>query len=122
MDIRPIRTEADNELALQRIDALMDARPGTSEGDELDVLVTLVEAFEEQRYPIDPPEPIVFLREVMEWMNKSQVDLADLLGSRSRASEVLNRQRPLTLKQIRTISSAWNIPADPLIREYELSA
>lgn len=122
MDIRPIRTEADNELALERIDAIMDARPGTTEGDELDVLVTLVEAFENQRYPIDPPDPIEFLREVMEWMDKSQVDLADVLGSRSRASEVLNRQRPLTLKQIRTISRVWNIPADPLIREYDLSA
>lgn len=121
MKIRPIKTEADYERTLARIDALMDAEPDTPEGDELDVLATLAEAWEERRYPIDPPDPVDFLKDAMEMMGKDQSALAALLKSRPRASEILNRQRPLTLTQIRTIAAAWNLPAELLVREYELA-
>ena len=119
--IRPIRNEADYEWNLARIDALMDAEPGTPEGDELDVLATLVEKWEERHYPIEQPDPVEFLKYAMESMEKDQSDLAKILNSRPRASEILNRQRPLTLKQIRTIAKAWNLPTELLVQDYELA-
>ena len=122
MNIKPIRNEADHEAALQRIEAIFGAEPGTDDGDELDILLVLVERFEELHYPIDAPDPIEFLEYLMELHGARQPDLARLLGSRSRASEILNRKRPLTLDQIRKICAAWQVPVEPLIREYELSA
>jgi HTH-type transcriptional regulator/antitoxin HigA len=122
MKIKPIRNEADYEAALERIHAIFGAEPGTDEGDELDILTLLVEHYEELHYPIEPPDPIEFLEYLMELRGAKQAELAKLLGSRSRASEILNRKRPLTLEQIRKISAAWQVPVEPLIREYELSA
>jgi antitoxin component HigA of HigAB toxin-antitoxin module len=122
MNIKPIRSEADYEAALKRIHAIFGAPPGTDKGDELDVLTVLVERYEELHYPIEPPDPIEFLEYLMELRGAKQAELAKLLGSRSRASEILNRKRPLTLDQIRKISAAWQVPIEPLIREYELSA
>lgn len=122
MNIKPIHSEAVYVASLNRIDALMDAKPGTPEGDELDILVTLVEVYEKKHYPIDAPDPIEFIKNVMEFLGIDQAGLAELLKSRPRASEILNRRRQLTLGQIRQISSAWNIPADPLIREYDLAS
>ena len=120
MNIKPIHSEADYLDSLARIDALMDANPGTPEGDELDILATLVEAYEENHYPIDVPDPVEFIKNVMEFLGLDQAEFGRLLKSRPRASEILNRRRQLTLNQIRQITTAWNVPADPLIRDYEL--
>jgi HTH-type transcriptional regulator/antitoxin HigA len=122
MNIKPIRNEADYEAALQRIHAIFEAQPDTDEGDELDILTLLVERYEDLHYPIESPDPIEFLEYLMELRGAGQSELARLLGSRSRASEILNRKRPLTLDQIRKISAAWQVPVEPLIREYELTA
>jgi HTH-type transcriptional regulator/antitoxin HigA len=121
MNIKPIHSETDYLESLARVDALMDAKPGTLEGDELDILVSLVQAYEEKHFPIDAPDPVEFIKNVMDFLGLDQAEFARLLQSRPRASEILNRRRPLTLGQIRRISSAWKVPADPLIRKYELT-
>lgn len=121
MNIKPIHSEADYLESLARIDALMDAIPRTPEGDELDILATLIEAYEERHHPIEAPDPVEFIKNVMEFLGKDQAEFGRLLQSRPRASEILNRRRSLTLSQIRQITSAWKIPADPLIKEYELA-
>lgn len=121
MDIKPIRTELDYDAALARIDRLMGAVPNTPESDELDVLVTLVEAYEANRWPIEAPDPISAVEHVMEARGFRQKDLAALIGSQPRASEVLSRRRPLTLPIIRALSSEWHVPADLLVREYDLA-
>lgn len=122
MNVKPIRSEDDYDAALAAIDPLMGAAPGTPESDELEVLVTLVEAYEAARWPVGPPDPISAIEHVMEARGLRQKDLAALIGSQPRASEVLNRRRPLTLRMIRTIAAEWNLPADVLVREYDLSA
>ncbi|MGB5487815.1 MAG: transcriptional regulator [Lysobacterales bacterium] len=122
MNIKPIHSEDDYVESLARIDALMDAKPGTPQGDELDILATLVEAYEESRYPVEAPDPVEFIKNVMEFLGLDQAELGRLLQSRPRASEILNRRRQLTLNQIRQITTAWKVPADPLIREYELTS
>ena len=121
MDFKPIRTEADYDLALALIDGLMGAVPGTREGDDLEVLVTLVEAYEAEHWPMEAPDPISAIEHVMEARGFRQKDLAALIGSQPRASEVLNRQRPLTLAMIRALSAEWSLPADLLVREYDLA-
>jgi HTH-type transcriptional regulator/antitoxin HigA len=120
MDIKPIKNSTDYEITLKRVDELMDAEADTPEGDELEVLALMVDAYEETHYPIDAPDPIEYLKDIMEFKGYGQKDLAKLLNSRPRASEVLSRQRPLSLSMIRRISQAWQIPTGPLIREYEL--
>jgi len=120
MNILPIKNVADYEAALERADELMDAKANTPEGDELEVLALVIEAYEDTHYPIDDPDPIEFLKDVMEFQGYVQKDLARLLNSRPRASEILNRQRPLTLSMIRQISQDWHVPAGPLTREYRL--
>ena len=122
MNIRPITNTADHEAVLERVSELMDAERDTPEGDELEVLTLLLEAYEEAQYPIDDPDPINFLKDVMEFRGFVQKDLAQLLNSRPRASEILNRQRPLTLSMIRLISQAWQVPVKPLIREYDIAS
>ena len=121
MDIKPIRTDADYEAALRRVEEMMSARHLTPEGDELDVLVTLLEAYEQKRFVIDAPDPVDFNKNAMEFMGVEQSGLPALLNSRSRASEILNRRRPLSLEHIRKIVSGLHIPADPLINEYDLN-
>ena len=120
MDVSAIRTKADYAAALERINALMGAAYGTPEGDELDVLAMLVEAYEQRHFAIEAPDPVEFIKNVMEFLGIGQNGLAAILNSRSRASEILNRRRPLTLDQIRRITSAWHVPADPLVKEYEV--
>ncbi len=121
MNVRPLRSEADYEAALERIDALMGAKPGTKKGDELEVLVTLVEAYEEKHYPIDPPDPVEAIKFAMEQFGLTQSDLVALLGgSRSRASELLNRKRRLSLTQAQVLHEKWNVPAEALLRRYDL--
>jgi HTH-type transcriptional regulator/antitoxin HigA len=121
MKIRPIRTNDDLTAALARIDALWGKEPGTPEGDELDILVDLVEHYESKHFPVEPMEPIALLKAHMETTARTQADLAALLGSRPRASEVLNRKRALTVDMIHRLSSEWHIPADCLVKPYHLA-
>ena len=120
MRIKPIKSEADYDAALTAIDRLMGATPGTPEGDELDILVTLVEAYEAAHWAIEAPDPISAIEHVMEARGLRQKDLAAVIGSQPRASEVLNRRRPLTLPMIRALSAQWDLPADLLVHEYDL--
>ena len=115
--IRPIHNEADYEAALAEIDSLMDAIPGTPEGDRLDVLVTLVVAYEARHWAIDAPDPIEAVRIRMEQKNLRQRDLEPMIGSRGRVSEVLSRKRSLTLPMIRRLAKGLDLPADVLIQE-----
>lgn len=119
MEIRPIRTDADHEAALREIDRLWGSAPGTDDGDRLDVLATLVERYEETRWPIPRSTPREVLKFMMEQNDRSQTDLANLLGSRSRASEILSGKRELSLDQIRLLAREWHIPAASLIGELE---
>jgi HTH-type transcriptional regulator / antitoxin HigA len=123
VDIHPIRTEADYEAALKDIETYFDREPelGSSEADRFDVLATLIEAYERERWPIDPPDPVEAIRYCMEQQGRSQSDLAVLLGSRSRASEILSRRRPLTLEMVRKLHLEWGIPAESLLRAYDLA-
>jgi HTH-type transcriptional regulator/antitoxin HigA len=118
MDIRPIQTEADYDWALAEIEAYFAAEPkaGSAEAQRFDVLATLIEAYEAKHWPIEPADPIDAIRYKMEISGLTQADLARLLGSASRASEVLNRKRPLTMVMIQKLSRDWGIPADSLIR------
>ena len=120
MNIKPIKSEADYDKALTVIDGLMGAAPDTPESDELKVLVTLVEAYEAERWRIEAPDPILVIEHVMEARGLRQKDFAALIGSQPHASEVLNRRRALTLSMIRTLSTEWNLPTDTLVREYDL--
>lgn len=123
MDVRPLRTDDDLEWALKEIEPYFETEParGTPEGDRFDVLATLIEAYENARHPIQPSDPVDILRFAIEDLGRSQNELAELLGSRSRASEILHRKRHLTLEQIRAISAAWNIPVAALAPDYELA-
>jgi HTH-type transcriptional regulator/antitoxin HigA len=118
MDIRPIRNDEDHRAALAEIDRLWGASAGTDEGDKLDILAVLVDKYEENRWPFEEPawDPVDVLHYAIEELGHTQVELADLLGSRSRASEILTRRRALTLAMIRTISEKWKIPAKLLIK------
>jgi HTH-type transcriptional regulator/antitoxin HigA len=123
MDIRPIRTETDHRAALKEIEACWGATEGTEEGDRLDVLLALIDAYEEKHWLIDVDEnfdPVDVLNHAIEEMGHSQADLAELLGSRSRASEILSRRRALTVDMIHKISKAWKISADLLVRPYRI--
>lgn len=115
-DIKPIRSEADYEAALAEIDRLWEAAEGTPESDRLDVLATLVEAFEDENYPTDPPDPIEAIKFRMEQQGLTLSDLESLLGSRGRVSEILNRRRGLSLDMIRRVHEQLGISADVLIR------
>jgi len=115
MNIQPIRNSSDHERALKRIEALMSAENGTDEGDELDVLATLVEAYERKRFVIDAPDPIKAIRFRMEQMGLERKDLEPFLGSRARVSEILNKRRSLSLAMIRSLHENLDIPLDALI-------
>ena len=119
MEIKPIKTEADYEATLAEIEQLFEAEPGTWEGDRLDVLTTLVEAYEDEHYSIPSPDPIEAIRYYMESRGLVRRDLEPYIGSRARVSEVLNRKRPLTLTMIRRLHKELGIPADVLIEPYE---
>jgi HTH-type transcriptional regulator / antitoxin HigA len=120
MDIKPIRTTRDYQSAMKEVEALWDARPGTKEADRLEVLTLLVQAYEAEHYPVPDPDPIELLLHVMEARGLTRKDLEPYIGSRARVAEVLNRIRPLTLDMIRRLSEGLGIPADILVRKYEL--
>lgn len=119
MDVRPIRTEADYHASLVEIARLMHAESGTPEGDRLDVLATLVEAYEAAHFPINAPDPIEAVIYMMEQKGLTRRDLEPAIGSRARIAEVLNRRRPLTLPMIRALSALLDIPADVMIQPYQ---
>jgi HTH-type transcriptional regulator/antitoxin HigA len=120
MEIRPIKSEAEYEAALVEIERLLDARPDTPEGDRLEVLVILVENYEEKHYPIPLPDPIEAIRYHMESRGLTRRDLEPYIGSRARVSEILNRKRPLTMEMIRNLHEGLGISADILIKPYDL--
>ena len=115
MEIKPIKNNRDYRAALNEIDRLMDARPNSAEGDRLDVLATLVEAWEEKHWPIDSPDPVEAILFAMEHRGLSRRDLEPFIGSRARVAEVLNHKRPLTLAMIRRLHDGLGIPAEALI-------
>lgn len=125
MDIHPIRTDEDHRAALVEIDACWGAAEGTEKGDRLDVLVALVESYEARRWPMESRkrfDPVDVLHHAIDEFGHTQAELAELLGSRSRASEVLARKRALNVDMIHKISNAWKIPADLLVRPYKTAA
>ena len=113
--IRPIRTDEDHARALGRIEELWGAAEGSPEADELEVLVTLVDAYEARHHPIDPPDPVAAILFRMEQQGLTRADLEPCIGSRGRVSEVLNRKRPLTLRMIRRLRDTLGISADVLV-------
>lgn len=115
MDVRVIRSDEDLTEAFREIEALWGAEPGTEAGDKLDALIALTTAFEDRHYAIPKGPAVDVLRYSMEQNGRTQADLGRLLGSRSRASEILNGRRPLTLEQIRVLAREWKIPAGALV-------
>jgi HTH-type transcriptional regulator / antitoxin HigA len=121
MQLKPIRTEVDYEEALQEIERLMDAEAGTLEGDRLEILATLVEAYEAEHHPIEAPDPIAALEYLMEQRGIKRADLVPLLGSRSRVSEILNRKRRLTIEMAWRLHRELGMPAEAVIKPYQLA-
>jgi HTH-type transcriptional regulator/antitoxin HigA len=115
-DLKPIRTERDYEEALTEVSRLWGSKLGTPKGNRLDILVTLVEAYEEKHYPMDPPDPIEAIKFQMEQRGLTRKDLEPLIGTRTRVAEVLNRKRPLSISMIRRIHGKLGISADILIQ------
>lgn len=120
MNIKPIKTTTDYEAALKEIERLFEAQPGTPQGDRLEVLTTLVEAYEDKHFAIPAPDPIEAIQYFMESRDLTRRDLEPYLGSRARVSEILNRKRPLSLEMIRELNKGLGIPAEVLIKPYHL--
>ena len=118
MVIKPIRTKKDYQAAIDRLDVIFDSKPGTPEGDELEVLGILIDKYEQEHFPIGYPDPIEAIKFRMEQLGYSQSDLARVVGLKSRASEILRKKRKLTLEMIRQLHQALGIPTDVLIHNY----
>lgn len=118
MEIKPIKTEQDYLQALERLEIIFDAKKDSSQGDELEVLGILIDQYESEQFPIGLPDPIEAIKFRMEQLGYSQNDLANIVGLKSRASEILNRKRKLSLEMIRKIHEVLNIPTDVLIQSY----
>ena len=119
MEMKPIKTKAACKEAFKEISALLNALPGSAEADRLEVLSILVEAYEEEHHPIDPPDPIEAIKFRLEQQGLTRRDLEPYIGSRARVSEVLNRKRPLSVEMIRRLHKGLGIPAEVLIRPYK---
>ncbi len=117
MDIKPIKTEEDYRATLREVESLMTAEPGTPEGEKLDVLVTLVEAYERKHFPLDLPDPVEAIKFAMDQRGLTVKDLEPLVGRSNRVYEVLNHKRPLTLKMIWKLHKELGIPAESLIKQ-----
>jgi HTH-type transcriptional regulator/antitoxin HigA len=117
MDIKPIRTEEDYRAALREIESLMSAEPGSPEGERLDVLVTLLAAYEQQHFPLDLPDPVEAIKFVMDQRGLTVKDLEPIIGRSNRVYEVLSHKRPLTLKMIWKLHKELGIPAECLIKQ-----
>jgi HTH-type transcriptional regulator/antitoxin HigA len=120
MELRPIRSKREHQVALKEAEALWNAPEGTPEADRLEVLTLLIEAYERKHFPIEDPDPIDFLQHIMEARGLARKDLEPYIGSRARVAEVLNRVRPLTLEMIRNLSDGLELPAEVLIRGYRV--
>ena len=121
MNIKPIKTENDYDLALQEIESLFGTPSGSEDSDRLEVLVTLVQAYEAENHPIGPPDPIAAIEYEMEKRGLSRKDLEAVIGSSGRVSEVLNRQRPLTVSMIKRLYHAYQIRPEILIADYPVN-
>lgn len=115
-DIKPIRTQADHETAMEQVAALWGSEIGTPDGDRLDVLVTLIDSYEAAHFPMDPPDPVEAIRFRMEQQGLTRKDLEDIVGTRTRIAEVLNRKRGLSIAMIRRLHDRLGISADILIQ------
>ncbi len=118
MNITPIRNEKDYQKALKRLEKLFDAKKGSKEGDELEVLSILLDNYENDKFPIGMPDPIEAIKFRMEQMGMKQKDLAEIMGFKSRVSEILNRKRKLTLEMIRKLNETLRIPTEVLVQKY----
>jgi HTH-type transcriptional regulator / antitoxin HigA len=121
MNIRPIKTEKDYKNALKRLEEVFDAKIGTPESDEADVIGLLIDEYEKKYYPIEAPDPIEAIKIRMEEMHLKRVDLAKELGGKNRVSEILNRKRKLTVEMIRNLTKKLNLSAGLLINDYQLT-
>jgi HTH-type transcriptional regulator/antitoxin HigA len=119
MTIKPIKTEKDFQDSLKRLEVIFDSKRGTPEGDELEILSILIEKYENEKFPIGFPDPIEAIKFRMEQMGYNQTDLAKVVGLKSRASEILNRKRKLTLEMIRQLHDSLKIPTEVLIQAYK---
>ena len=120
MNIKPIRTEADYRLTLDRLELIFDAEIGTHDSDEADILGLMVDEYEKKHYPIDSPDPIEAIKIRMEEMQLKQLDLVDAIGGKSRVSEILSRKRKLTVEMIRNLAQKLNLSPELLIGDYQL--
>lgn len=118
MNIKLIKTEQDYDLVLERLELIFDAKPNTEEGDELEILSILIEKYEKENFPIEFPDPIEAIQFRMEQLGYSQNDLADIIGLKSRTSEILNKKRKLSLNMIRKLTEKLHIPTEILIQPY----
>lgn len=121
MNIKPIKTDTDYQVALERFELLFDAAIGTSESDEADILALLIDEFENKNYSIEAPDPIEAIKIRMEEMQLKQIDLVDAIGGKSRVSEILNRKRKLTVEMIRNLTTRLNLSPSALISDYSLN-
>lgn len=118
MNIKPIKTEQDYKMALQRLEEIFDAKPNSKEGDELEILSILIEKYESKNFPIDMPDPIEAIKFRMDQLGMKQKDLAEAVGFNSRVSEILNKKRKLTIEMVRNLSEKLRIPTEVLIQKY----
>ena len=118
MNISPIRNENDYQKALERLEVIFDSKKGSKEGDELEILSILIDRYENETSPIDLPDPIEAIKFRMEQMGMKQKDLAEVVGFKSRVSEILNKKRKLTLEMIRKLNTSLHIPTDVLVQDY----
>ena len=118
MKLKPIKSENDYNQALERLEKIFDAKPETKEGDELEILGILIENYEREHFPIELPDPIEAIKFRMEQLDYSQNDLAEVIGLKSRASEILNKKRKLSLEMIRKLTEKLHIPSEVLIQAY----
>ena len=121
MNIKLIRTEDEYQKGLKRLEEIFDAKIGTPESDEADILGLMIDEYERKHYPIEAPDPIEAIKIRMEEMELKQVDLADVLGGKNRVSEILNRKRKLTLEMIRNLAKRLNLSPELLINDYKLA-
>lgn len=123
MDVRPLRSEADYDRALSDIEQYfeIEPQPGSADADRFDLLALVIADYEAKHWPIDPPDPVEAIKYRMEQAGYRQRDLAALLGSRSRASEILSRKRPLTLEMAWRLNREWGIPAEALLKPYNIN-